>query len=204
MSSLCATACCPTTTAPPVAYATCNRTTRKIGVKRFGLVKCDYAFTDVTDPAEWATAISNGDIQWSPLGNLAINAPTQTVIPLNACGDKITTTPEYLLDYKTLLVAEDDSDFTYFQNVTEGAGAFKLFWIDCNGLFYFPNSAVDAIAGATVALGAANLSIGFDYSITQTPYQANNNDLAEWTMQMSITQTGVLKGIELAGVAEGC
>lgn len=205
MSSLCGTNCCPAAASvPPVAYSTCSRKTRSIGIKYFGLIDCAYEFVDITDPAEWDAAIAAGSIQCSPLGGLTVNAPTQTIVPINKCGDKITTTPEYLIDYKTLLVAEDDSDFAYFKALEEGAGTFKLFWVDCNGLFFFCTEAVDAINAGDTALGAAGISAGFDYSVTQTPYQADNNELAEWTTQFSITQSGVLCGVELAGVNICC
>lgn len=206
MSALCGSQCCPTANlSPPVSYDTCTRTTRSSGAKYFGLISCAFGFTDITDPAEWDAAIADGDIQCSPLGNVTVNAPSQTVLDINRCGDKIITDGEYLIDFTTLLVAEDNSDFQYYKALEEGAGNYKLFWVDCNGLFYFCTEAVDLINAGTFDIGATTgISAGFDYSITQTPYQADNSDLVEWTTQFSITQKGVICGVELPAVNICC
>lgn len=63
-------AICPTTCAPalPATYSGgCGVVTRPGGIKKFAFIKCDYTFTDITDAAEWTSAIASGDVVGSGL-----------------------------------------------------------------------------------------------------------------------------------------
>jgi len=63
--AICPSACAPTL---PVTYSGgCGIISRPGGIKKFAFIKCDYTFTDITDPAEWTTAITAGDIVGSGL-----------------------------------------------------------------------------------------------------------------------------------------
>ena len=63
-------AICPSICAPdlPVTYSGgCGIVSRPGGIKKFAFIKCDYTFTDITDPAEWTAAIASGDVIGSGL-----------------------------------------------------------------------------------------------------------------------------------------
>jgi hypothetical protein len=63
--ALCPSACAPSL---PTNYSGgCGIVSRPGGIKKFAFIKCDYEFTDVADPAEWTTAIANGDVVASGL-----------------------------------------------------------------------------------------------------------------------------------------
>ena len=208
MSALCGSDCCgAAVVAPPVPYLTCDEDTRSSGIEFFGTIACDYEFTDVTSPAEWTAAIAAGHIQCSPVGNLTVNAPSETIYDVNRCGKKKVIDSETTIDFTTIFVDPDGADFTYFNSLNTSASRLKLFWKDCNGFFYLSNDATDAINGAivdfTTATGAA-ISAGMDFSITQTPYQADQQNTVEWTTQFSISETGVRRGVKLAGVSICC
>lgn len=208
MSALCGSDCCGTSVvAPPVPYLTCDETTRKSGIEYFITIACDYEFTDITSPAEWTQAVADGHIQCSPVGNLTVNAPTEVIYDVNRCGKKKVIDSETTIDFTTIYVDEDGADFDYFDQLNNSAGRLKLAWRDCNGFFYFCNDAYAAIKAGNFDFTAATglgLSAGVDFSITQTPYQADQQNTSEWTTQFSIEETGVRKGIKLAGVNICC
>ena len=208
MSAICGSSCCATATiAPPVPYDTCLETVRKSGIEQFITIACDYEFTDITDNVEWQAAITAGHIQCSPVGNLTVNAPTEVIYDVNRCGKKKVIDSETTIDFTTIFVEEDGADFTYYSNLNDNAGRLKFAWKDCNGFFYFSSDAADAIIAAsydfTTATGLG-ISAGMDFSMTQTPYQADQQNTAEWTMQMSISESGVRIGVKLAGVDVCC
>ena len=63
-------AICPTTCAPdlPATYSGgCGVVSRPGGIRKFAFIRCDYTFTDITDPLEWEAAISEGDVIGSGL-----------------------------------------------------------------------------------------------------------------------------------------
>lgn len=63
-------AICNSTCAPdlPVNYTGgCGIVTRPGGIKRFFFAKCDYTFQDITDVAEWQSAIADGKVVQSGL-----------------------------------------------------------------------------------------------------------------------------------------
>lgn len=63
--AICPTACAPTL---PSSYSGgCGIISRPGGIRKFAFIKCDYTFTDISDPAEWTTAIANGDVIGSGL-----------------------------------------------------------------------------------------------------------------------------------------
>ena len=63
--AICPTACAP---ALPVTYSGgCGVVSRPGGIRKFAFIKCDYVFTDITDPAEWTAAIASGDVIGSGL-----------------------------------------------------------------------------------------------------------------------------------------
>ena len=207
MSALCGSDCCGTTVvAPPVPYLTCDEDVRSSGIEYFGTRACDFGIPDITSNQAWIDAKAAGHIQCSPVGNLTVNAPTEVIYDVNRCGKKKVIDSETTIDFTTIYVDKDGADFDYYHDLNQNAGRLKLFWVDCDGYFYFCNDAYEAIKAGTTDFSAtgANISAGVDFSMTQTPYQADQQNTVEWTMQFSIAERGVRRGIKLAGVNICC
>ena len=208
MSALCGSDCCGSTVvAPPVPYSTCDEYIRSSGVEFFGTMACDYEFTDISSPAEWEQAKLDGHIQCSPIGNLTPNAPTETIYDVNRCGKKKVIDSETTIDFTTIFVDQDGADFDYFYNLDKDASRLKLFWVDCEGFFYFCDDAYQTIKAGNFDFTTASglgISAGMDFSVTQTPYQADQQDTVEWTTQFSIKEKGVRRGVKLPGVNICC
>ena len=209
MSSLCSATCCTSgATTPPVAYDTCVESTRESTVQQFILFKCDAEFTDISDPTEWQTKITAGDISVSPVGNLVVGAPAEQLHTVSYKKKKVVGS-ETTMEFKTIFTADDGSDFAYFADLNQNSNGLRIAWKDASGFYYFNNAVTAAITGVvptydlTTATGIGE-SPGMEFSVTQTPHTVDATGSAEWTMTFSITEEGVRQGVLLPGVLIGC
>ena len=74
----------------PAQLDNCDLSPVKTSGECFVFLKCDYQFTDITDPAEWALAINSGDVVVTPYGFWGKPIPSQTSFDI-ACGRKFQT-----------------------------------------------------------------------------------------------------------------
>lgn len=193
MSLLCSTTC-GAITSPPASYFDCTDQFREFGANYFALVKCDYAFTDVTDPVEWGAAITAGSIQISPPGELIQQAPTLTVAEIEGCRREVVGDIAFTFDYTTIQTAADLSDYDYWQDVFTNSAAYRIIPIHCDGRMTMETEFVDLINGDVVTV--TGLNPGFEFSVTVVPHIVENADLRyeQWTTQFRIRRSGA-KGI---------
>ena len=205
--SLCSTGCCSTgASTPPVSYDSCAEETRESTIQQFVLFQCDAEFTDISDNAEWQTKITAGDISLSPIGNLVVGAPTESVHTVSYKKKKVVGS-ETTIEFKTIFTADDGSDFTYFDTLNKNSSGMRLAWKDASGFWYFNNAVTTAIKASSYDLTAATgigESPGMSFSVTQTPHTVDATGSAEWTMTFAITEEGVRQGVLLPGVSVGC
>ena len=179
----------------PAHYFNCANVFRRIGAKFFVLVKCDYQFTDITDPAEWTTALGAGNVIVSPPGDLLFAAPNFTTFDTDRCGGKAVADITWPIDFTTYQVAADLSDFTWWEALYNNASGFRLMTVDCNGIW----TVSDEYATGTTSAGN---SPGLAFSITALPNpQEGDAKQAQWTTQFEIAKEGLIKKRLLPGVA---
>lgn len=207
MSSLCSTGCCSTGAAtPPISYDTCAEETRESTIQQFVLFKCDSEFTDISSDAEWQAKITAGDISISPVGNLVVGAPTESVHTISYKKKKVVGS-ETTLEFKTIYTADDGSDFTYFSNLNQNSNGMRIAWRDASGFWYFNNAVTAAVKAASYDLTEVTgigENPGMTFSVTQTPHTVDATGTAEWTMTFAITEEGVREGVLLPGLSVGC
>jgi hypothetical protein len=202
MSLLCSTTC-GTIASPPASYFDCTDEFREYGANLFALVKCDYQFTDITDATEWNTAITSGDVQISPPGQVLMQAPTQTVTEIEGCRREVVGDIQYTIDFNTLQVAPDLSDYTYWKTLFANAAAYRIIIIHCDGRFMMEDEFIDQANGGTPVITGKNP--GFEFSVTAVPYIGEQTDLRyeQWITQFRIKRsqaTGVIAAAALPDV----
>lgn len=205
MSLLCSTTC-GTLPQPPASYFDCTDTFRDYGANYFALVKCDYVFTDVSDAAEWQAAITSGDIQISPPGEVTIQAPTVTVTEIEGCRREVVGDIQYTIDFTTIQTAADLSDYDYWEDFFSNSSAYRIIIIHCDGRFMLEDEFVDLLNGDVVTV--TGLSPAFEYSVVTVPHIVENTDLRyeQWTTQFRIKRSGrrgILKAASLPDVYAG-
>jgi len=174
---------------------------RKFGFKQFIVVSCDYQFTDVLDAAEWQTARDAGKIGISPEGIITINAPTQDTFVIDGCGREKASEAIMAIDYQTYQTAEDLSDYDYWKTIYRNASAYKIIFVDCNGIFWIADNYKTAIEAGSPATVSGE-SPGLDFSMTQspTPLPGDNAVYQVWSMQFQIKLNDVVCAAYLPGV----
>lgn len=192
MSDICV-GCTPGTI--PQQYYDCVDYFRKIGAKYFALLKCDWVPADITDIAEWQTALANGDVICSPPGSAVINSATFTTFDKDLCGGKANADIFWPVDFTTYQAAADLSDYTFWDAIYSNAASYRLMVVDCNGAWIVS----DDYETATSAPGK---SPGFAFNMLNIPSpQAGDANLAQWFAQFEIPKEGTLKRRFLPGVA---
>jgi hypothetical protein len=150
---VCAAACA--VSVPPAYTAGCGVTQRQGGVHRLVFIACDYTFTDITDPAEWAQAITDGDVVIS--GALLGQKPkgTATKKKTSSCA------PEAVVGYERSITAQDFNadpnydlggiaatyrDFAFWNTLMQNSAKYKFGFVTCDQRFYgvFNNFTLEA------------------------------------------------------------
>lgn len=201
MSDICSTTC--GVQADVIAsYWDCVDVFRDCGWKHFVLIRCDWNPADLLDPAEWAAAVAANLVHLSPPGNFIPQAPTVTPFQIEGCGREVTGVAEYLFDFTTYQTDAALADYTYWKDLFANSASYHMIPVDCNRIFHISDdwaAAVTAGAPATVA----GTTPGFEFSVTQVPYQApGEGDYCVWTTQFKIRKAGVFCGRFLPGVFE--
>lgn len=205
MALLCPTAC--GTASLVSTYFDCTDKTRKYGGNYFLLIKCDYQFTDITDPTEWQTAVTNGDIAVSPPGSVVVNAPDASSFVIEGCGREIVGEATYTVDFTTYQVGDNTNnvpdDIVYWRDLLDGSPNYRLVLLDCNEIFRMDDGWMDAIitAAGTPPVTISGANPGFEYSVTQIPFfAAGEEQLGVWTTQFTVKKIGMMEGALLPGI----
>ena len=174
---------------------------RKFGFKQFIVISCDYQFTDLLDADEWASAAAAGKLGISPEGIITINTPTQDSFVIDGCGREKPSEAILAIDYSTYQTADDLSDYDYWHQIYANSSAYRIIFVDCNGIFWISCEYKDELAdGAPVTVSGE--SPGLDFSMTQFPMpQPGDNAIYQvWSMQFQLKLTDVICAAYLPGV----
>lgn len=201
MSLICNTTC-GSPAKPPLKYDDgCNDILRKFGANVLIFIACDYEFTDILDVAEWTAAIASNDIHVTPAGIVIPQEPSANSFPIEGCGREITGEVEQLIDFETYQTKADLSDHTYFRSLYDDSRAFRVMWLDCNGIFYVENDWADAVAGGAPATVAGG-NPGFEFSLSGLPaWVAGEEQKGKWKFQLKIKTSSIAGAALLPGVA---
>lgn len=202
MSVICSSSC-PEATAPVEYHDLCDPAKIRHGYTYFGLMECDLVFTDILDETEWETHRTAGSIIISPPSIIDIPVPTQESFEVTGCGQEFTGEKIYALNYLSYWMNDDLDDFEFYDAIDIGAFGYRLFWWNCQDVFFIDRNWVAAVkAWTTGALTIANDSPGFEFSVIQTPHRiAGTANLAQWSMNMQVKTANMIKGAYLPGVA---
>ena len=111
------------------------------GINRIAFLQCDHEFTDITDQAEWDTAIANGEAVVS--GILLGSKPqgTFTKKRVSSCS------PERVIGGEKTIVFQDSnrsevhgdcSIYTFWNTILANPAAYRLVFFTCDGYAYGP------------------------------------------------------------------
>ena len=184
MSLLCST-CTPG--ALPSNPDICSFTSLQDTGDSFVFLKCDYQFTDITDPVEWTAAIASGDVVIAPHGFWAKAAPSQTSFDVS-CSETVTTQQgsEYVYNTNSVeasTLAEQD----FWKTIRDGFQNYLVIPVTCAGVFIIDDSYIvlPTVVGA---------SPGQSFYYTQPPdwtLDAGRDQLTGWTMSLVIPKGGI-------------
>lgn len=136
-------AICPSTCAPslPATYTGgCGIITRPGGIPKVGFVKCDYVFTDISDPLEWQAAIASGDVIASGLILGQKPKGSFTKKRLSSCspeavvgGEKTLTFQDYNTDTAT---PGGNALYTFWNTIQVDPQSYQMFYYTCDQYVY--------------------------------------------------------------------
>lgn len=200
MSILCPV--CDEGTISPNYTDLCEVVQRPWGVSRFILIKCGFEFTDITSPAEWEAAITDGDVIISPIGNFALQEASADISFTDGCGNEnrdIATVP---FIFETNRTAEDYSDETWYTQLDKFRASYNLAYVNCDACrLYMPEDQITAIG-----VDPNIVSPGFRFFLTTIPqFVAGPQGAGRaglWRVNGSFRTKTVLNSIELPGVCE--
>lgn len=165
---------------------------REFGANHFIIQKCDYEWTDMLSTVEWAAAVVSNDIQISPAGILTINAPTVETFQMEGCGREATGKLTYTVDFTTYQTDAALADYQYWRNLFKNARSYRIFFVDCNQIFFLEEEwaiELEGVAPATVAGG----NPGFEFSLPAPPrWEAGENEYGRWAVQFSIKTANLM------------
>jgi hypothetical protein len=205
MSLLCSSDCGEVTVTLNPNYSPCEFEKRNWGYSKIVRLKCDTVFTDITDPSEWESKITSGEISVSPVSLVDIGEPTSTVLITSGCGEESPGSQEYPINVESYRTKSDLSDYAFYKELESNITNTRLVLVDCNGIFHLDDDYIAGIRGQ----GDSNppdlsvLNPGFAYSLTRVPQfiqQDGPGKTGKWVYNLKIITTGMLDGILLPGV----
>ena len=118
----------------------CDSTVYSGGIAGWFAKKCSYEFDDITDSAEWETAIANKDVFGRVNGSRisgGLPAPEFTTKKRGSCGQEEVVKQSRVV---SLTDAENDNDFTIdslynFLAIPSNASGYEFGFITCDGRF---------------------------------------------------------------------
>jgi hypothetical protein len=139
--AVCASSCVVTA---PVRYTSgCGVVTRNGGIKALAFIACDYEFTDITDAAEWATAIGANNVVLT--GELMAELPRASPNKkrVSSCSAERTigyTRTIAFVDYNTdpnwNAGSPTTRDTTFWNTLLANPNKFKMAYYTCDGAIY--------------------------------------------------------------------
>jgi hypothetical protein len=126
--------------APNYLCDPCDSTVYSGGIAGWFAKKCSYEFDDITDSAEWETAIANKDVFGRVNGSRisgGLPAPEFTTKKRGSCGQEEVVKQSRVV---SLTDAENDNDFTIdalynFLAIPSNASGYEFGFITCDGRF---------------------------------------------------------------------
>lgn len=201
MSTICIAAC-GSTDLPVNYHDDCAPIQRQSGGDLLIAVRCTYAWTDITDPAEWTAAIASGDIGLFPIGKWELPAPTlNNLEDATGCGRTIEQSRTYSMPFETPYSANDCSDFRFWKTLDANQTAYNIILKSCDGLFYISDAWYNTVCDAATAPTTDNG--GFEFSFSVAPYEnreGTSDNIVRWQATFDIKKVGLIAAVPLPGV----
>ena len=201
MSTICSTDC-GAAAALNNYYDPCDEVTRQSGGECVILERCDHVFTDITDAAEWTTAIAAGDIFKLPVGKWQLPEPSVNLLEdATGCGRDIDQSLEYTLPFTTPFAARDSTDFVMWKQIFKDKGSWRVIPKSCDDMFYMSDPWFDnVINGATAP---TDKTAGMTFSFAVPPHEireGTSENIVQWAFTMTIKTSELLCAASLPGV----
>lgn len=122
---------------PSVVGAGCRIVTRPAGFDRVIFKRCDYTFLDVTDLAEWATALSSGDV--ASTGRVLGQKPKGSATKRRVASCLPERTTNYTRNWQWKDSNADLATLTeydFYQFVDENQDTLEVAFLTCDGLLF--------------------------------------------------------------------
>jgi len=203
MAVLCNLDCGETLVKPLPDYSECIPKFRRYGFRTFGLIACDYVFTDITDPSEWEAAVASNDVHIAPRGIINIGQPDQASFVFDGCGNQAIGALTYPITYETYLTEDNLEDHLWFESLMDNYTNFRIFLIDCNDIYYIEDNFALALRSndSSPFAGLTNENPGFEFSITSPPlWEEGEQTNGKWTASFQVIKQGIFRGVFLPGV----
>ena len=175
MAAICAAGCGVRPAVPSAFNNGCTDLLRQFGANFFILIKCDYQFTDITDTAEWTTAIAADDIHVSPPGALIGNPPSNPVVVIEGCQREVVGVNEYTWGFSTYqtgaVLNNVPLDVAYWCELVGNSVSYRVMFLDCSGILWVDDGwmAAAETAAGTPPVTVSGANPGFAFSMSAMP-----------------------------------
>lgn len=122
----------------PTLSASCGKNKKQGGLPYLAIVACDYTFTNPTDPAEWASAISanNARVVKGLLGSLA--DPSNTTKRIGSCDPETLLGRVWTLNFQDYNFTETGSPLVFekeafYNDIQADPSKYYLYFGSCDG-----------------------------------------------------------------------
>lgn len=166
----------------------------------FIFLSCDYQFTDIANPVEWAAAIASGDVTVTPDGFFGKPLPAQTNFDISCARKHQVQEGQQFVFESSLTVQATQEDQIFYKDLRAGASNFKVIPVICNSDGTHEFLIQDEYLEDTSVPGE---SPGFDFSWIVPPdyiITSGLNNLFSWNFTLQIPVPGIVCRRDLPGV----
>ena len=205
-TSICLTECLDALEVPVWDAGCETEVGRNFGYDNPFIFRCDVAFTNILDAAEWEAKIEDGSIIKLPCSNFDPGDGDETEIG-RTCKKVYYDTPTYTYTYESFEVLKNCEDEDFYCNLHElvTSGKYPTFgFIKCEGCrIILPKSQIKAIKAGLAGGGAVPMSnVGFPLSMSTPKFGQVNGPgkFGKWGFTGEIKNSGVMISADVPGV----
>lgn len=207
MANLCLTSCGQSNSNPPVSfYDPCATYSRDAGIQHLIYFPCDYQWTNILDPVEWAAMKTAGQVQLSPKSKFTKSVTAGASYETDDCGGVEQENDVWNMAVETYYADPDLADASYHRELVARKDSLHFIWVTCSGDFYVNDEWFVEILDKTVNGGAATVSgstpgfkVGFSEKPTESP-STNNAKKSSWKYTLQWETASDHYPVKLPGV----
>lgn len=156
---------------------------RSAEIKKLVVGRCDLAFTDITDQAEWQTKIANGDIVVMLTGNGSLAEKTYGQTIRIGCSD-YETSARKAFEFMTYLADNTGyTEWSVYNNLIANRANLSVMFLSCDNILYINP---DYTAGGNPLINTTK--IDFDQVLS-----GEADGKAQWITKGEISEYRILK-----------